>query len=128
MIATFESLCTLTVKLPFRVLWDPSKDLRIRTDASCNGLGIVLEQKEEEKTWWPLAFHSRTWCPNEKNWPMHHQEMMAFVEALKKWKHYLFNHPITAQTDSKFVEQTNTQTAAASRLTRWWEIFVEFNV
>jgi hypothetical protein len=51
MIAAFKSLCTLTAKLPFRVLWDPSKDLRIHTDASCDGLGFVLKQKEEEETW-----------------------------------------------------------------------------
>jgi hypothetical protein len=83
MIAAFESLRALRAKLPFRVLWDPSKDLRIRTDASCDGLGIVLEQKEEKETWWPLAFYSHTWHPNEKNWPTYHQEMMAFMEALE---------------------------------------------
>jgi 3-methyladenine DNA glycosylase Tag len=30
--------------------------------------------------------------------------------------------------DSKFVECTNTQAVTTSRLTRWWETFVEYNV
>jgi hypothetical protein len=90
-------------------------------------MGLVLEQ-EEEQGWWPLAFYSRTWRPNERNWPTHHQEMAALVEALKKWRHYLLDKRIVAQTDSKFVERTNTQKATAGRLVRWWETFTEYNV
>jgi hypothetical protein len=54
--------------------------------------------------------------------------MMAFVEALQKWRHYLMDCPITAQTDSKFVERTNMQKATASRLVRWWKVLSEFKV
>lgn len=123
----FVKVKEATAELPYRVLWDPKKDLRVRMDASEDGLGLVLEQREE-KGWWPLAFHSRTWRSNEKNWPVHHQEMMAFVEALQKWRHYLLDCPITAQTDSKFVERTNTQKITANRLIRWWEVFAKYNV
>jgi RNase H-like domain found in reverse transcriptase len=44
-------------------------------------MGMVLEQLEE-KEWYPLAFFSRTWKTNEKNWLTHHQEMATFVKAL----------------------------------------------
>jgi hypothetical protein len=54
--------------------------------------------------------------------------MATFVEALKKWRHYLLDKHIVAQTDSKFVEQTNTQKATTGQLIRWWETFAEYNV
>jgi hypothetical protein len=54
--------------------------------------------------------------------------MMVFIEALQKWRHYVMDRPIVAQTDSKFVEHTNTQKATVSWLARWWEIFSEYNV
>jgi hypothetical protein len=70
-------------ELSYRVLWDLEKNQRVRTDASEDGMGLVLEQ-EEEQGWWPLAFYSRTWRPNKRNWPTHYQEMAALVEVLKK--------------------------------------------
>jgi hypothetical protein len=99
-------------ELPYRVLWDPEKNQRVRTDVNEDGMEIVLKQEEEQR-WWPLAFYSRTWRSNERNWLTHHQEMAALVEALKKWRHYLLDKRIVAQTDSKFVERTNTQKATA---------------
>jgi RNase H-like domain found in reverse transcriptase len=116
--AAFDKLKKTAAELPYRVLWDPEKKQHIRTDASEEGLGLVLEQ-EEEQGWWPLAFYSRTWRENEKNWPIHHQEMCTFVEALKKWRHYLLDKRIVAQTDSKFVERTSSQKAMAGRLIHW---------
>jgi RNase H-like domain found in reverse transcriptase len=90
-------------------------------------MGMVLEQLKE-KEWYPLAFFSRTWRTNEKNWPTHYQEMAVFVKALQKWRHYLLDREITVETDSKFVERTNTQKATSNRLARWWEIFSEYNM
>ena len=124
---TFKEVKEAVVDLPYRVLWDPTKKIRMRTDASEHGLGIVLEQ-EEEGGWWPIAFHSRVWHPNEEHWSTHHLEMVAFVEGLQKWRHYVMDRKIVAQTDSKFVERTNTQKATANRLARWWEVFAEYNV
>jgi RNase H-like domain found in reverse transcriptase/Reverse transcriptase (RNA-dependent DNA polymerase) len=123
----FEKIRKMAANLPYWVLWDPRKRLRVWTDSSEDGMGMVLEQLEE-KGWYPLAFFSRTWRTNEKNWLTHHQEMVAFVEALQKWWHYLLDREITAETDSKFIERTNTQKATSNRLARWWEIFSEYNM
>jgi RNase H-like domain found in reverse transcriptase len=62
----FNKIHTMATDLPFRVLWNPIKHLHIRTDASEDGMGIVLEQNKV-KEWYPLAFYSRTWRANEKN-------------------------------------------------------------
>lgn len=123
----FNKVKESVANLPFRRLWDPTKDIRVSTDASEEGMGLVLEQKEPEG-WWPIAFFSRTWKANEKAWPVHQQEMAAFVEGLQKWRHYLMDRQIIARTDSKFVERTNTQKPTANRLIRWWEVFAEYNV
>jgi RNase H-like domain found in reverse transcriptase len=62
----FNKIHTMVTDLSFRVLWDPTKNLRIRTDASEDGMEIVLKQNET-KGWYPLAFYSHTWRVNKKN-------------------------------------------------------------
>jgi Reverse transcriptase (RNA-dependent DNA polymerase)/RNase H-like domain found in reverse transcriptase/Aspartyl protease len=81
---TCKKIRKMAANLPYRVLWDPKKWLWVWTDSSEDGMGMVLEQLEK-KGWYPLAFFSRIWRTNEKNWPTHHQEMATFVEALQKW-------------------------------------------
>jgi Reverse transcriptase (RNA-dependent DNA polymerase) len=39
----FNKIRAMATDLPFWVLWDPTKNLRIRTNASEDGMGIVLE-------------------------------------------------------------------------------------
>jgi hypothetical protein len=85
----FKKIQDTIEELPYRVLWDFKKNQRVWTDTSEDEMGLVLKQ-EEEQGWWPLAFYSRTWKSNEKNWPTH-QEMAALVKALKKWRHYLLD-------------------------------------
>jgi hypothetical protein len=44
---------------------------------------------------------------------------MVFIEVLKKWRYYVLDRSIITQTDSKFMEHTNTQTVMTNRLARW---------
>jgi hypothetical protein len=39
----FKKIQEAVEELPYRVLWDPEKNQRVRTDASEDGMGLVLE-------------------------------------------------------------------------------------
>ena len=71
-------LCTPDPKLPFWVM----------TDASGHAIGAVLSQ-DQGGGLRPIAFESRKLSPAERNYPIHKQELLAIIHALKTWCHYL---------------------------------------
>jgi len=72
----------------------------VETDASGHAIGGVLSQEQEEK-WKPIAFLSRTMQPAERNYKIYDKELLAIVEALVKWRHYLLDEkePFEVWTD-----------------------------
>jgi hypothetical protein len=60
----------------------------LETDCSGTALGVVLLQ-DHGNGWLPVAFESRKLSPAERNYPVHDQELLAFIHALKIWRHYL---------------------------------------
>ncbi|GJY28508.1 putative reverse transcriptase domain-containing protein [Tanacetum coccineum] len=64
-------------------------DFVVYCDASNQGLGVVLMQREKV-----IAYASRQLKPHEKNYTTHDLELGAVVFALKIWRHYLYgtNH------------------------------------
>jgi len=55
-----------------------------------HAIGGILSQKQEEK-WKPIAFLSRKIQPAERNYKIYDKELLAVVEALTKWRQYLFD-------------------------------------
>ena len=72
----------------------------METDVSGHAIGGVLSQEQEEK-WKPIAFLSRTMQPAERNYEIYDKELLAIVEALAKWRHYLLDtkEPFEVWTD-----------------------------
>ncbi|GJY36996.1 putative reverse transcriptase domain-containing protein [Tanacetum coccineum] len=76
-----QKLCeTLILALP-----KGNNDFVVYYDASLQGLGAVLMQKEKV-----IAYASRQLKPNEENYTTHDLELGAVVFALKIWRHYLY--------------------------------------
>ena len=57
----------------------------VNCDASRNGLGCVLMQRERV-----VAYASRQLKNHEQNYPTHDLKLAAIVFALKLWRHYLY--------------------------------------
>ena len=56
----------------------------------------------------PITCTSRKFNHAECNYPAHEREMLAFVHAIKTWKHYLMGMFTTAYTDSSFLKYIST--------------------
>jgi len=65
-------------------------------DASKNGLGCVLMQKDKV-----IAYASQQLKPYERNYPIHDLELAAVVFALKIWRHYLYGASCKIYTDTQ---------------------------
>ncbi|GKB47934.1 putative reverse transcriptase domain-containing protein [Tanacetum coccineum] len=74
-------------------------DFVVYCDASHQGLGAVLMQKEKV-----IAYASRQLKLHEENYTTHDLELGAVVFALKIWRHYLFGIKCTVFTDHKSLQ------------------------
>jgi len=96
-----EALATLKTAFtsaPVLTIADPELPFTITTDASGHAIGAVLSQNQRKGDQ-PIAFESRKMTPAERNYPVHEQELLAIMHALKVWHIYLEGHPFTIITD-----------------------------
>ena len=88
--AAFEYLKKAFTTAPILIHYDPNQESIVETDASDYALGAILSQRSsEDGKMHPVAFHSRKFSPAEINYDTRDKELLAIVEALKVWRHYL---------------------------------------
>ena len=80
---------------------DFNKPFLLETDASKEGLGVVLSQKQDNGRYHPVAFSSRTLTPSEQNY---HSSMLEFLvlkwSVTEHFKEYLAYAPFMVHTDN----------------------------
>jgi RNase H-like domain found in reverse transcriptase/Reverse transcriptase (RNA-dependent DNA polymerase)/Integrase zinc binding domain/Chromo (CHRromatin Organisation MOdifier) domain/Retroviral aspartyl protease len=124
----FERLKSAITSAPVLILPDPTKPFIITTDASQYAIGAVLSQDQGNGPQ-PVAFISRKLSAAEQNYPVHEQELLALIYALKQWRHYLIGAPRSqAWTDHNSLKYFTSQPKLNPRQTRWSEILQEYNV
>lgn len=65
-------------------------EFRVEPDASGTGIGGILSQKQND-VWQPVAFYSRTCTEAERNYEIYDLELLAIIECLREWRHYLMD-------------------------------------
>jgi hypothetical protein len=125
--AAFDTLRDFLLCEPLIKHFYPSLPTRVERDSSGYAIGAVLAQ-EHKDGWHPVAFLSQTMTSHERNYPIHEQELLALIYALKKWRHYLFGMEITAYTDHSSVATWETNRELSGRKARWHELLCEFPV
>ncbi|RXN18696.1 Retrovirus-related Pol polyprotein from transposon 297 [Labeo rohita] len=79
--------------------FDPKEPIEVQADASKDGLGATLMQKQQ-----PIAYASRALSAAEKNYAQIEKELLAIVFALRKFHQYVYGVPIRVQSDHKPLE------------------------
>ncbi|GJV25124.1 putative reverse transcriptase domain-containing protein [Tanacetum coccineum] len=93
----FQLLKQKLCEAPILALPEGNNDFVVYCDASLQGLGAVLMQKEIV-----IAYASRQHKPNKENYTTHDLELEAVIFALKIWRHYLYGKCNMDQTMAKF--------------------------
>ena len=83
--------------------YDPSKQTRVKCDASHRGLGATLDQWSNQNEWVPIAFASRSLNSQEIKYSTNKLELLAVVWAVDRFKHYLLGKEFVIATDHKAV-------------------------
>ncbi|GKE23628.1 putative reverse transcriptase domain-containing protein [Tanacetum coccineum] len=102
--------------------WKENDDFVVCCDASHQGLGAVLMQKEKV-----IAYASRQLKPNEENYTTHDLELGAVVFALKIWRHYLYGTKCIVFTDHKSLQHILHQKELNMRQRRWLELLADYD-
>ncbi|GJU20113.1 putative reverse transcriptase domain-containing protein [Tanacetum coccineum] len=98
-LATFQLLKQKLREAPILALPERNDDFVVYCDASHQGLGAVLMQREKV-----IAYASRQLKPNEENYTTRDLELGAVVFTLKIWRHYMYGTKCTVFTDHKSLQ------------------------
>ena len=74
----------------------------------------------------PVAFESRQMNNAEHNYPVHEQEMLAIMRALKKWQVDLLSSHIHICTDHKTLQNFDFQRDLSQCQARWMEYLLQY--
>ncbi|GJY94576.1 reverse transcriptase domain-containing protein [Tanacetum coccineum] len=107
---------------PILALPEGNDDFVVYCDASHQGLGAVLMQREKV-----IAYASRQLKPNEENYTTHDLELGAVMFALKIWRHYLYGTKCTVFTDHKSLQHILDQKELNMRQRRWLELLADYD-
>ena len=96
------------------------EDFTLETDASIQGLGAVLSQKQEDGKPHPIAYASRALNPAEKNYSVTELETLAVVWAVTHFHSYLYGCRVTVLTDHSAVKAVLETSNPTGKHARWW--------
>ncbi|GJT55548.1 putative reverse transcriptase domain-containing protein [Tanacetum coccineum] len=117
----FQLLKSKLCDAPILSLPDGVEDFVVYCDASNQGLGCVLMQRNKV-----IAYTSRQLKIHEKNYTTHDLELGAVVFALKIWRHYLYGTKSVIYTDHKSLQHIFDQKELNMRQRRWIELFSDY--
>ncbi|GJW76894.1 reverse transcriptase domain-containing protein [Tanacetum coccineum] len=118
----FQLLKQKFCEAPILALPEGNDDFVVYCDASHQGLGAVLMQKDKV-----IAYASRQLKPHEKNYTTHDLELGAVVFALKIWRHYLYGKKCTVFTDLKSLQHILDQKELNMRQRRLLELLADYD-
>jgi len=84
----FDELKHRFTSVPILKHFDPALPIHLHTDASGFMIYGIVSQLHGS-FWHPLAFYSRKCIPAEYNYDIYDPKLLAIVESMRHWRHYL---------------------------------------
>jgi len=125
----FQKLKKAFTGAPILQHFDPAKPTILQPDASGFAIAGILNQYDSFGILRPVNFHSRKCTPAEQNYDTYDRELLAIVETMRQWRHYLegANYKILIQCDHKNLEYFQISKVLSRRQARWAEILSSYD-
>ncbi|GJW67460.1 putative reverse transcriptase domain-containing protein [Tanacetum coccineum] len=120
--SAFQLLKQKLCEAPILTLPEGNDDFVVYCDASHQGLGAVLMQREKV-----IAYGSQQLKPHKENYTTHDLKLGAVVFTLKIWRQYLYGTKCTVFTDHKSLQHILDQKELNMRQRRWLELFANYD-
>ena len=126
----FEELKRHFTEEPVLVMPNQTKLFQIECDASKYTLGAVLTQIDGNSNRHPCAFISKTFSETERNYKIYDRELLAIIQALEEWWHYIQGSPHTTLVLSDHKNLTYYREARKlNRRQAQWSLYLsEFDI
>ena len=115
----FERLKERLTAVPVLVYPNFTMPFLLETDASRDGLGAVLAQRQLDGTTRPIAYASRTIQGAEARYASSELEALGVVWATRHFRHYLFGHRCIVFTDNVALKSLLATPHPSGKLARW---------
>ena len=97
----FQALKQTCMNNPVLAFANSTKNFLLKTDASKEGLGAVLSQKQVDGWFHLVAYGSWALTAHEKNYHSTKLEFLALkMTVMEHFKEYLLYHPFLVKTDN----------------------------
>ncbi|GBG60196.1 hypothetical protein CBR_g3440 [Chara braunii] len=124
---SFQALKTAMLMAPLLNIYDPTLPTRVTTDAFGYGNRAVLEQHDGDD-WHPVEYFSHKVPPINSLDDARKKELLAFVMALKHWRHFLLGRRrFTWVADNNPLTYYKTQDTVSSTIGRWMYFIDQFD-
>ena len=105
---------------PILAFADYTKDFLLKMDASKEGLGVVLSQKQADGQYHPVTYGCQALIAHEKNYNSTKHEFLALKWAITEhFKEYLLYWPFLVRTDNNPLTYIMT-TPNVNATGHWW--------
>lgn len=110
---SFEALKAAIVSAPVLALPDFKEEF-VETDASREGIGVVLVQRGQ-----PIAFISASLSPRTVALSVYDKELLALIYAVDKWRPYLMGRHFTILNDHQSLKYLLEQRIISQNQLKW---------
>ncbi|GFS37412.1 retrovirus-related Pol polyprotein from transposon 297 [Trichonephila inaurata madagascariensis] len=118
--ASFDELKRLLCQKTVLGINRQNCETEIHTDASIDGLAAVLLQRSsDDNSLHPIYYMSRKTSETERKYTSYELEVLAIIEALKKFKVYILGMPFKIITDCNAFTKTMSKKDLNTRIAHW---------
>ena len=123
----FRNLKIKLINAPILAHPDFSQSFILDVDACDQSIGGVISQviNEEER---PVAFASRTLTKTERSYCVTRKEMLALVNFVKHFKHYLYGRKFLVRTDHSSLKWLMNFKNPEGQIARWIELLASYDM
>ena len=124
--AAFDHLRKCLMTTPILAFPDHSRHFVLETDASDTGIGAILSQVQNDGGEVVIAYASRSLSRQEQRYCVTRRELLAVVEFIHHFRHYLLGVHFTLRTDHGSLVWIQNFKEPERQLARWLERLQEY--
>ena len=123
----FQKLKNALCQGALRRMPDLNRKFLVKCDASGEGCGALLMQKDDNGDRYVVEYASKRFSEVEKRYPVIEQEGYAIMYAITRWQHYLLGAEFDLLTDHRPLVWLQAKKDCRGKLGRWALRLAEYN-
>jgi len=116
---SFDNIKSKLNTQPFLSIYDPNAPTELHCDASNQGYGAILLQRQSDNNFHPVFFYSHRTTDVESKYHSYELEMLAIVNTVKRFHIYLQGIQFKIVTDCNSITLTLHKKDINPRIARW---------